>query len=57
MWILRKTKIKLWLLWENIIFQEKMFNKYTKKILKLQVDKTYQCIYDDLNYFKGKKIG
>lgn len=42
--------------WENTIFQEEILTNTLKKILKLQVDKTYRCIYDDLNYFKGIKI-
>ena len=39
MWRLRKTKIKLWLLWENGTFKEDMLRNILKT-LKLQVDKT-----------------
>ena len=39
MWSLRKTKIKLWLFWENGTFKEDMLRNILKT-LKLQVDKT-----------------
>lgn len=56
MWSLRKTKIKLWLFWENGTFKEDMLRN-TLKTLKLQVDKTYWYIYHDLNYFQKENLG
>lgn len=52
MWIFRETKIQLWSLGKPIFKENMLIN--TLKVLKMQADKIYWYIYDDLNYFEEK---